>query len=274
MSQQNLQPDAPRPPPVTIPLAQAQQIVNLLQAARDEFVSLVASFPPGHPQIRSILGRYPELTLQELERVLDEGRRLLVQVREDYTHRPNRQRAQAGVELHGRVQRQYNRLRDMLDFVTEDLDNFSHLRVNPAPSLSPNASAPSPSAGQPPSPSQPLPSRSGATSLFTSPDPPRAPSQTVLPRPSRLSPQQPRPASPAPLAQSPGFQPSGRRQRSYQELLEENRELREENRLLSQQLRRADRLIASLSERREEEVEEEEGEEGEGEQRGGKRRRF
>jgi hypothetical protein len=77
MSQQQQKPDA-RPPPVTISLPQAQQIANLLQAACDEFVSLVASFPPGHPSIVAILGRYPELTLQELERVLDEGRRLLV----------------------------------------------------------------------------------------------------------------------------------------------------------------------------------------------------
>jgi hypothetical protein len=54
--------------------------------------------------------------------------------------------------------------------------------------------------------------------------------------------------------------------------LEENRELREENMLLSQQLRRADRLIASWSDRREEHEGEEEEEEEEG--RGGKRRRL
>jgi hypothetical protein len=46
--------------------------------------------------------------------------------------------------------------------------------------------------------------------------------------------------------------------------------LREENMLLNQQLRRADRLIASWSDRREED----EGEEEEGEGRGGKRRRL
>jgi hypothetical protein len=61
-------------------------------------------------------------------------------------------------------------------------------------------------------------------------------------------------------------------------LLEENRELREENMLLSQQLRRADRLIASWSERREENQgeEEDEGEEEEEEEEGreGKRRRL
>jgi len=258
-----------RPPPVTISLPQAQRLANLLQAARDEFVSLAASFPPGHPQIRSILNRYPELTLQELERVLDEGRRLLVQIREDYTHSPNRQRVQAGVELYGRVQRQYTRLRDMLDFITEDLDDFDHLRVAPAPSSSQNPSAPFRPAGQPQSPAEPLSSRSGATSLFASPSPPRAPSPPVPSRATRLSPQQPRPASPAP--QSSEFQPSNRRRRSYQELLEENRELREENMLLSQQLRRADRLIASWERREEDEGEEEEEEE---EGRGGKRRRL
>jgi hypothetical protein len=261
----------PRPPPVTISLPQAQRLANLLQAARDEFVSLVASFPPGHPQIRSILNRYPELRLQELERVLDEGRRLLAQIREDYTHRPNRQRVQAEVELHGRVQRQYTRLRDMLDFVTEDLDEFNHLRVAPAPSPLQNLSAPSRPAGQPQSPAQPLPSRSGSASLFASPSPPRAPSPPIPSRATRLSPQQPRPASPAP-PQSSEFQPSDRRRRSYQELLEENRELRVENMLLSQQLRRADRLIASWSDRREEHEGEEEEEEEEG--RGGKRRRL
>jgi hypothetical protein len=52
--------------------------------------------------------------------------------------------------------------------------------------------------------------------------------------------------------------------------LEENRELRVENMLLSQQLRRADRLIASWSDRREGNEGEEEEEEG----RGGKRRRL
>jgi hypothetical protein len=151
------------------------------------------------------------------------------------------------------VQRQYNRLRDMLDFVTEDLNDFNHLRVHQAPSSSLNPSAPS---------------RPGAPSLFTSPTAPRAPSHTIPSRAARLSPQQPSPAR-RNHSQSPEFQFSDRRRRSYQELFEENRELREENGLLSQQLRRADRLIASLSERGEEEVEEEEEEE-----RGGKRRRL
>jgi hypothetical protein len=156
----------------------------------------------------------------------------------------------------------------MLDFVTEDLDDFEHLHVNQAPSSSQNSSAPSRPAGQPQSPSQPLPSCSGATSLFTSPSPPRAPSQSIPSRATRSSPQQPRPAG-LDRSQSSEFQSLDRRRQSYQELLEENRELREENMLLSQQLRRADRLIASLSERREEEDDEEE-EEG----RGGKRRRL
>jgi hypothetical protein len=260
--------NVPRGPPETVSLAQAQRVVNLLQAARDEFLQLITAFPPGHHTIRAVISQYPNITAQEFERILDEGRRLLVHLRDEFSHVPTRDRAREGVILHGRVERQYIKLRDKLDILTDELGEYNHLRTRQAP---------------PPPQNRPGPSRPMGQDLYnhlrTSRAPPPQPSLSRPAGPaqplSQLNPSQssrpmgPPPQNSHPSPPPPQYQAGHRRQRSYQELLEENQELREENRLLSDHLRRADRLIARLSEGGEDEDEEDDEDEN-----GGKRTRL
>ena len=263
--------NVPRAPPETVSLAQAERVVNLLQAARDEFLQLITAFPPGHHTIRAVLSQYPDVTAQEFERILDEGRRLLVYLRDDFNHVPTRDRAREGVILHGRVERQYIKLRDKLDILTGELGEYNHLRTRQAPPPPQNRPGPSRPMDQDlynhirtrrAPPPQPCPSRPTGPA-----QPPSRPSPSQSSRPMGPPPQDSRPSPPPPQRQA-----GSRRQRSYQELVEENRELREENRLLSDHLRRADHLIARLSEREEEEEEDEDRDEDD--ERRGKRRRL
>jgi hypothetical protein len=236
----------PRRPQDIISLEQATLLVGHLTAIRDEYLQLLGQFPPGHPTIRAELSQYSDLTIQNLDRLLGNARRLLTSIRSYGGGPVGREIARDDYILHGQTDRQYQRLREQLNDLEEKLEQeqYEHLRL-------PRRQQPGHS--RPIGPAQ--------QSLRPTPSPPQ-----YQPRPSR-------PMSPQPT------HPFHRRAPSYQDLLEENRELRDEVRMLNDHVRRQERQIERLldhmeREREEEKEEEEEVEDDEGEGRERKRRKF
>jgi len=225
-----------------ISLPQATLLVGHLTAIRDEYLQLLCQFPPGHPSIRAELSQYSDLTIQNLDRLLGNARSLLTSIR-SYGGRPvGREIARDDYILHGQTDRQYQKLREQLNDLEENLEKeqYDHLRLPRR---------------QQPGPFRPI--GSAQPSFRPTPSSPQ-----YQPRPSR-------PTSPQPT------RPFHRRAPSYQDLLEENRELRDEVRMLNDHVRWQERQIERILERRERErEEEEEGEDDEGEGRGGKRRKV
>ena len=232
----------PRRPQDIISLGQATLLVGHLTAIRDEYLQLLGQFPPGHPTTRAELSQSSDLTIQNLDRLLGNARRLLTSIRSYGGGPVGREIARDDYILHGQTDRQYQRLREQLNDLEEKLEKeqFDHLRL-------PRRQQPSPF--RPIGPAQP--------SLRPTPSPPQ-----YQPGPSR-------PMSPQPT------RPFHRRAPSYQDLLEENRELRDEVRMLNDHVRQQERQIERLLDSRErEQEEEEENEDDGGEGRGRKRRKV
>ncbi|KAN0121822.1 hypothetical protein V8E51_000148 [Hyaloscypha variabilis] len=120
----------PRPPHATISPQQAQDLINSLLRARHDYVGLEIQSPAGHPLIRTVLREFPDVNLDNFERLLVDARKLLDSALATEGRHCPRQKASNDCSHHKRIERQVERIKDELKDLGRELgrEEYDHIR--------------------------------------------------------------------------------------------------------------------------------------------------
>jgi hypothetical protein len=128
---QNCQEESvPRPPHATTSPQQAQDLINSLLRARHDYVGLEIQFPAGHPLIRTVLREFPDVNLDNFERLLVDARMLLDSALATEGRNCPQQKASNDCSHHKRIERQVERIKDELKDLGRELgrEEYDHIR--------------------------------------------------------------------------------------------------------------------------------------------------